>query len=72
MSVDVAMLAELSLEELLLCLADTQAVGAAPLDDSHRQAVGMALLRGWFAKLKGQLCGSSFNSDTARDLETVT
>lgn len=65
-------------DQLLLRLAEQMTAGGAPLDPSHKRAVGRALFSGWFAKLRDILCsgaipidGSSSTESLARDAAAI-
>jgi hypothetical protein len=64
-------LAEFSIDDLLRQLADALAPGGSPLDPDHKRAVGLALLRGWFAEVRSSLCSSTLASHVPSDKETV-
>jgi hypothetical protein len=42
----------------------------SPLDRDSKRAIGEALLKGWFAKVRNVLCASTFN-DSPANVEAV-
>lgn len=63
-------LATYSVNDLLELLAEELTAGAEPLDPRHKRAIGLALLRAWFMKVRDVLCEGTLEGRSS-DGETV-
>lgn len=58
-------LATYSVNDLLELLAEELTASAEPLDPGHKRAIGLALLRAWFTKVRDVLCEGTLKGRTS-------